>query len=132
MITAVHANKMKPGWVGIQRIYCNASDERDVVINNKYKYIDFITCRKCDTPLRMQIQAKTNKSTSKIIDQWWYTIEPMIWINGCWWFCMACYPDYPDKTPLLPTENKFGFLESAVNLKLVTKSKPYGENFSEF
>jgi len=54
----------------------------------------------------------------------------MIWVNPCWWFCQDCYPNYPDKTPLLPTESRPGFLASAVQgLRKITKSKPFGVNF---
>ncbi len=126
-ITAVHLNKMNPGHTGNAHIYCSATDMHDSIKKKKEKYIQFITCRGCDAPLRMQIQAKKNTYTSDRVDQWWKTIEPMIWVNGCWWYCRDCYPDYPDEKSLLPSENSSGFLKSAINLKLIDKSKPYGE-----
>jgi hypothetical protein len=61
------------------------------------------------------------------INQWHHTIEPMIWVNPGWWFCQDCYPDFPNKTPLLPTGNHSGFIENMINLTFVNKSKPYGK-----
>lgn len=112
---------MSPEDSGIAHIECNK--------NKNKKYIQFITCKKCNTPLRMQIQAKKNEHTYKTEDQWWHIIEPMVFVNSCWWFCTECYPYYPDKTPLLPTENRTGFLNSAIQLLLITKTKPYGVEF---
>lgn len=108
--------KWKAGHVGITEISC--------VNSGKTKELMFITCRKCDTPLR--IEFKREESYMKSKDDTWMSIEPMLYVNPCFWFCTDC-----QKVPIQPPKvGETGFRSDALINRIVDKSKARGEDFT--
>lgn len=75
------------------------------------KHIKFVTCRKCNVPLRIEMNREGENNDT------WLSIEPMLWINGCWWFCTTC-----QKVPIKPASQTggIGFHDDYVKNLLIT------------
>lgn len=97
-----------PGPVGIDYI--------DTTKQSTLKRLTFITCRKCDTPLRIEMVRDYDAK-----DATWLTIEPMVWVNPSWWYCTrCCLRPVPNCTELGGAP---GFLPNQCHNKLITASK---------
>jgi hypothetical protein len=148
-VNPVHAHKMEPGHTGINTYYCSTpifNGNHDQLVyaiqNNKFKQIYFITCKRCNIPIRIQIQLRFDEYASGPKNYWWHTIEPMFWFNGFHWTCTDCLKN--TRNTRIATEEEIKRYEyESKNLHnigprtvhlvdLCSKSKPYDHEDTEF
>lgn len=106
--------KWIPGSVGIEAY--NTTKASGI------SYIKYITCRKCDCPLRIDMYRRS------AIEDSWMVIEPMYWVNSCWWFCTGCQKE---RVKSSEETGGVGFAASSIkNQGLFSHSKHRGQSLN--